>query len=86
MTANPYAPLPDDMPQQDANSLEEITLQVLDMIARTQEAVQRLAVQRTRHKLSAHRASAVARELNQLGIVLGGYKYQHPADGLSTEY
>jgi hypothetical protein len=62
--------------------IDLLTRQAVEMILQSQKAVENLAAQRSRRKLSSHRASAVAKELKQLRIVLAGYRYQHSVDRL----
>ncbi|MDR2885839.1 MAG: hypothetical protein LBU95_03540 [Rikenellaceae bacterium] len=66
----------------ESGDIDLLTRQAVEMILQTQKAVENLAEQRTRHKLSSSRASAVAKELKQLRLVLADYRYQHSADRL----
>lgn len=84
MPAHDYATseqnLQESIHDPEPNLLKTLALEALEMIMQAQAAAERLADERTRQKLSPHRATAVAKELGQLRIVLGDYKYKHAAD------
>ena len=59
----------------ESGDIDLLTRQAIEIILQSQKAVENLAAQRARCKLSPHRAAAVAKELKQLRIVLADYRY-----------
>lgn len=75
--------MPQTNPQPEAmKNIEELTLTAIQAMSTAQRNLEELAEERNRQKLSSSRVSAIAKELKQLLIVLGGYEYRHPANKL----